>query len=488
MSRVEVAGVAVPHPDDVFIAGAWVPGEGGRRTIISPSSEEVVTDVALPSVAQAAQAVKIAHEQGLPNWAGLPVADRVAAVRRMCDLFEERFGEMGLLWAAEAGMSLRHSKTLHKYAAATAWGSAIAAAEEALKDEVRSGAPGDVIIRHEPAGVVVGIISYNGPVVTMGTKIIPALLAGCPVIVKGASDSQLIMRVVADCAEQADLPVGTLSVLCGDSTVGRALTSDARVDLVSITGGHHAAQDVIEATRGRFARTHLELGGKSAALVLPDADFDQVLKVLMMGSAAGTGQVCALLSRILVPRSRFDEFVEAITMAWQRLRVGDPFDPETIIGPLTNKAGLERTEAFLAKALEEGGRVVAGGGRPEGLEKGWFFEPTVVVDVARESTLARNEVFGPISAVMAYESVEDGIALANDSDFGLSGAVFTRDRDLGIECAKRIRSGSVGVNVFGPDVTAPWGGVKQSGWGREGGPEGILEFTELKQIAISPAL
>lgn len=485
MPAAEVGGAVVPHPGDVFIGGSWVPGRGGERTVISPSTEEPVIRVALPSLEQARDAVTSAYDEGRKNWSTLPVAERAAALARFVELLESRVDDMGVLWAAEAGMSVRHGHLLHKYAASAAWRSTLAVAEETLADEVRKGSPGEVIVRHEPVGVVVGVISYNGPVVTIGTKIIPALVAGNPVVVKGASDSQLILRVVAECAEQADLPAGTLSILCCSADVASALTRDERVALVSITGGHGAAQDIIDATRDRYARTHLELGGKSAALVLPDADFDHVLKVLRMGSAAGTGQVCALLSRILVPRERHDEFVEKIVAVWRELRVGDPFDPETAVGPLTNRAAYERTESFLAKALEEGGTVVYGGGRPEGYDRGWYYLPTIVTDVARDSHLAQEEVFGPITAIVAYDGIEDGIAAANDSKFGLSGAVFTRDLQLGIDTAKRIESGAVGVNMFGPDVTAPWGGVKQSGWGREGGPEGILEFTETKQIAYN---
>ncbi len=483
-----VAGVPVPHPADVFIAGEWLAGEGGAFDVVSPATEQTVARVSLPSIEQARLAVTRADEVGRRVWSGLPIGDRVDAISRWCDLMEARFDEMGIIWAAEAGMSLRHSRSLHRYAARVAWRAALAAAETTLADEVRPGAPGEVIIRHEPAGVVVGIMSYNGPVVTIATKIIPALLAGCPVVVKGALDSQLILRIAAACAELAELPRGALSILCGGPDLGEALTADSRVDLVSLTGGHAAAQSIIDSTRGRFARTHFELGGKSAALVLPDADLDQVAKVLSMGSAAGTGQVCALLSRVIVPIELRDRLLEIMTRTWAGLVVGDPLDPSTTIGPLVNRAAYERTHRFLERALSEGGRIVAGGTRPEGADRGFYFLPTIVADVDRGSSLAQEEVFGPITAIITYDGLDDGIDAANDSDFGLSGAVFTRDRDAGIAVAARIRSGAVGVNVFGPDVTAPWGGVKRSGWGREGGPEGLLEFTETKQIAVDPGL
>ncbi|KHL02488.1 aldehyde dehydrogenase family protein [Sinomonas humi] len=486
MSEPSVSGVPVPHPNDVLLGGDWVRAQGGLRDVPSPSTEESIATVGLPSIEQATEAVRLAAEIGMQSWATLPVADRVSYVSRFCDLLESRHSELGVLWAAESGMSLRHARVMHSHAARTAWRSSLAIAEATLADEVRQGVPGKVIVRHEPAGVVVGIIPYNGPVVSIGTKIVPALLAGCPVIVKGSSDSQLVMRMVSECAAEAGFPRGAISILCGSPTVARVLTSDPRVDLVSFTGGEAAAKDVINATHDRFARTHLELGGKSAALVLPDAEFDQVVKVLRLGSGAGAGQICALLSRVLVPRERFEEFAEKMSTVWDGFRIGDPLDPDTTIGPLLNKAAYDRTLQFLQTALAEGGRVVAGGRRPEGFDKGWYFTPTLMVDVRRDSTLAQEEVFGPIVALLPYDGIEDGISLANDSRFGLSGAVFTEDVELGIEVAARIRTGAVGVNMFGPDMTAPWGGVKESGWGREGGLEGLLEFTEVKQIALGP--
>lgn len=484
----EVAGVAVPHPAEVFIGGEWVQGDGGSRSIVSPSSEQVITKVALPSVAQAEAAVRAAHDDGLRGWARTAVEDRATAVRRLCDLLEERLADMDLLWAAEAGMPVRYSHTLHTFGAVGAWNAAIAAAADALVDDRRPGPLGAVLVRREPAGVVVGVMAYNGPLVTMATKIIPALLAGCPVVVKAAAESQLIMRVVAECARRAQLPPGTLSVLCADAAVGRALTADPRVDLVSLTGGRLTAQEIIRATASRFARTHLELGGKSAALLLPDADIDRALRTLVPGATSGTGQVCALLSRVLVPETRRNEIVEAMSAAWAELTVGDPFDQDTRIGPLASPAALERTERFLSRAIADGGRVAFGGRRPEGMNTGWYFEPTIVTDVARDSDLARNEVFGPITAVMTYADVDDAIALANDTNYGLAATVYTSDRAAGLACAARLRAGSVGVNAFGPDVTAPWGGRGGSGWGREGGPEGIREFTELKQIVLGADL
>lgn len=484
----DVAQIVGPRLGKVYLAGTWVPGEGGTETVVSPSTGETVAEVALPSVDQGHAAVAAADEQGRTNWGQTSLDERLEAVRRMCAVLESRLDDMGLLWAIEAGMPIRYSRTLHKFGAVGAWNASIEAAADALREERRRGPMGDVLVRREPAGVVIGILAYNGPLVTMATKIIPALLAGCPVIVKAASESHLIMRLVAECAREAGLPPGALSIFSGATGVGRALTRDPRVDLVSLTGGHATARDIIEATAPRFARTHLELGGKSAAVILPDADIDHALRSLTPGATSGTGQVCALLSRVLVPDQRHDEIVDAMCAAWGKLVIGDPLDPHTVIGPLANHAARERTQAFLERALDEGGKVAFGGGAPEGREGSLYFEPTIVTNVARDSHLARNEVFGPITAVMAYSDLEDAISLVNDTELGLAASVYTQDREAALECASRIRAGSVALNGFGPDVTAPWGGRARSGWGREGGAEGIQEFTELKQIMIGPGL
>ena len=488
MESFELSLPDVPRASEVFIGGAWEPAGGGLHKVVSPATEKAVLDVGLPSEAQAAAAVTRARTQGMSAWAQLAVSDRVRFVRNMCDLIESRFDDIGRLWAVEAGMPVRYSRNLHRYGAVAAWGAALAVAEQALADEWREGATGRLLVRREPAGVVVGVLAYNAPVVMFGTKIVPALLAGCPVIVKAAPESHLVMRVVAECAEAAGLPPGTLSILCGDAQLGHWLAANPDVDLVSLTGGHRAAQSIIESTRGRFARTHLELGGKSAALILPDAHVDQVVKSLVPGAAAGAGQVCALLTRILVPESRRDDYLDALKRTWSRLAVGNPLDVETRVGPLANRAALDRTETFLAQALDDGAQVLVGGRRPDGLPVGWFFEPTIVTDVARDAQIARTEVFGPITAVLTYSDLEDGIALANDTDFGLAASVYTNDESQAMECAGRIQAGSVALNTFGPDLAAPWGGRRSSGWGREGGPEGILEFTELKQVLVGPGL
>ncbi|GAA1025053.1 MULTISPECIES: aldehyde dehydrogenase family protein [Amycolatopsis] len=481
----EIAGVPVPRLDSVYVAGEWVPATGPAYEIVSPSTEETVAEVVLPSATEADAALTAATDS---RWGRLPVEQRVEICARFCASLEARFPDLGTVWAAEAGMPVRYSATLHKYGAAGAWNSALASAEDALRDDHRSSLLGDVVVRREPAGVVVAILAYNGPVVTMATKVVPALLAGCPVVVKAAPESQLVMRLVAESAAAAGFPAGALSILCSDVEVARHLTADPRADLVSLTGGRVAAQEIIEATRGRFARTHLELGGKSPALILDDAPLDRVLKSLVPGATGGAGQVCAALSRVLISRRRHDELVDRLRTAWQGLRIGDPFDRGTQIGPVVNQAALRRTEGFVDRARAAGGEVVTGGRRPEGFAAGYYYEPTLITGVARDADLAQNEVFGPVTVVQTYDDLADGLRLANDTSFGLAASVYTADRALAAEAASAIAAGSVAINTFGPAVSAPFGGVKGSGWGRESGPEGIQEFTELKQIVFGPGV
>lgn len=478
-----IAGVAVKHAEGVYIGGDWRTASGSVHTVVSPTTEESVVDARHPSTTDALAAIDAA-DNARDVWAATAVADRVAACARWLEAVDERAADLDTVWAVEAGMPVRHGRALYRFAAVPAWRSAMAAAERILADDRRESELGDVLLRREPVGVVVAILPYNGPVVTVASKVIPALLAGCPVVIKAAPETQLTMSIVAECAQLAGFPPGVLSVVCGGVDIGQTLTRDPRVDMVSLTGGHVAAQDVLAATHERYARVQLELGGKSPAVILDDAPLDTALRSLIPGTTNAAGQVCALLSRILVSRRRHDEVVERLRIGFERLRIGDPLEPATHVGPLINTAAVNRTEGFVAQALSDGAELVTGGRRPEGRDAGHYYLPTLFTEVPEDAQLVRREVFGPVTAVQVYDDVEDAVRLANATDFGLSGAVFTADTDAGVEIAARIRAGSVGVNAFGPAMSAPFGGVKASGWGREAGPEGILGFTELKQILI----
>ncbi|MFC9471958.1 aldehyde dehydrogenase family protein [Nocardia sp. NPDC056952] len=480
---MDISGVDVAHTGDVLIGGAFRPATGEGYTVVAPSTGKPVAEVRHPSVADAIAAVDAA-DSVREAWARTPLAERIAATARWFELVDARSAELDVVWAVEAGMPVRHGRALHRFGTTAAWRSALVGAEAVLRERREGSDLGEVLLRREPVGVVVAILPYNGPVVTIASKVVPALLAGCPVVIKAAPESHLTMALIADCAMRAGFPAGVVDIVCGPVDVGKALTRDPRVAMVSLTGGHLAAQDVLAATHGRYARTQLELGGKSPALILDDAPLDRTLRALVPGATNGAGQVCALLSRILVSERRHDEVIEQLAAGWQRLSIGDPLEPKTHLGPLINEAALQRTEDFVAKATADGAQLVTGGNRPAHLDAGWFHEPTLFTGAAEDSDLVLREVFGPVTVVQVYRDLDDAVRLANATAFGLSGAVFTADTAVGIEVASRIRSGAVAVNSFGPAMSAPFGGVGASGWGRESGPEGILGFTELKQILI----
>jgi acyl-CoA reductase-like NAD-dependent aldehyde dehydrogenase len=479
--------VTVPHANEVLVAGQWVePVRGAVHQVVSPSTEEVLCTVALAGAAEAQAAVDAGRDAVSGAWGHTAPGERIAVCARLCELLEARLDEFVFLWAHEAGMPVRYAKTLHRFGAVDAWRTALASADEALRDEHRESPLGDVVVTREPAGVVLGILPYNGPLASFATKVVPALLAGCAVVVKPAVETSLLMRAVADCAASAGFPAGAISILPSGVDVARQLSCDPGIDLVSLTGGPAAAEDVVQSTVPRFARTILELGGKSPALVLDDAPIDQMLRSLIPGATSGTGQVCAALSRILVPEKRREEIVDAIADGFRALRIGDPLDPETAVGPLVSRAARERTEGFVARAREDGAIVVAGGRRPPGFERGWYYEPTLLAHVNCDSELAQREVFGPATAVITYSNLTEAIRIANGTPYGLAATIYTADEERGRAVAREIEAGSVAINTFGPTLTAPYGGRRGSGWGRECGPEGIREFTEIKQVLIAP--
>jgi acyl-CoA reductase-like NAD-dependent aldehyde dehydrogenase len=451
-----------------------------------PSTGRVIATVPAPSVADADAAVaaaRAAYDEG--PWSQLSVAERIEVCTRFAEEMEARMEAMNRAWAFESGFPLSHSAMINTGAATLIWRQALAYAADLPWEEHRSGGGSEVLLQRCPVGVVLGIITYNGPVPLMGMKIIPALLAGCPVVVKAAPESQLTTRLISDAAHAAGFPPGVFSMLAADTEPSKHLVGHEGIDMVHMTGGTAVAVDVVRRTAPRLARTALELGGKSPAIILEDADLDQVLPTLVPAAIGGVGQVCVALSRILVPRVRYDEIVARLVDEIGKYPLGDPFDGNTVLGPLGNERARRRTETMLARAQEQGAKIAAGGRRPAELVEGFYFEPTLLRDVTTDMEIAQEEVFGPITCVIAYDDTEDAIRIANDSKFGLAASVYSSDPDAALAVAKRLRSGGAAVNLAGVCLTQPFGGVRQSGWGRECGPEGILEFTDLKQILLS---
>ena len=483
----EMLDVEVPGLDSLFIGGSWVtPASGETIDVVMPSTGQVIATVPAPSPADADTAAAAAHKAFVEGpWPHMPVAERVEVCTRFADALESRMDTMNRLWAFESGFPLTHSAMINTGAATMIWREALRNASLIEWEEQRNEGGSEVLLQHQPVGAVLGIITYNGPVPLLGMKVIPGLLAGCPVVIKFAPESQLTSRIIADAADAAGFPEGVVSVLAAGLETSKHLVRHSGIDMVHMTGGTAIAIDVVEQTAKRLARTALELGGKSPAIILDDANIDEVLQTLVPGAIGGVGQVCVALTRILIQRDSYDSVVEKLAAAFDGIKVGDPFDQESDLGPLANQRAFERTERMLARAIEQGAKVAAGGGRPEGLDRGYYFAPTLLRDVTNDMDIAQEEVFGPIIVAIPYDDVDDAIRIANDSDFGLAGSVYSADREKALAVARRIHSGGVALNSAGISLTEPFGGVKQSGWGRECGAEGILEFTEIKQILLS---
>lgn len=472
-----------PHLTELAIGGSWVaPATHETVDVVSPTTEEVVAKVAAISIADADRAVAAARkafDEG--PWPRLSAQERADAVARLCDAFEKRLPELNLAWAIESGAPLAHGEMMNDGAAVAVWRHAVALTPGLPWEEDR----GDAIVRREPHGTVLGILTYNGPVVLMGMKVLPALLAGCPVVVKHAPESQLTSRILADAAHEASLPEGVLSFLPAGTEVTQHLVAHPGIDLVAVTGGTAIGVDIVKRTADRLARTVLELGGKSPAIIAEDADLDAVMESLGEGANGFCGQICVSLSRILAPRSRYDEVVDRLVGYYSSLTLGDPLDRSVQRGPLAVERARLRSEAAVESAVEQGARIATGGKRPAHLQRGWFYEPTVLAGVTNDMSVARNEIFGPVTSVIAYDGVEDAVRIANDTEFGLAASIYSASTESALGIARRIRSGTVAVNTAGMSLTQPFGGMKCSGWGRECGAEGILEFTDVKQILVA---
>jgi betaine-aldehyde dehydrogenase len=347
---------------------------------------------------------------------------------------------------------------------------------------------GETIVRRLPVGVVAAIVPWNVPQVVTISKLVPSLVAGCCVVLKPSPETPLDAMLVAELVEQSDLPEGVISVLPAGREVGEHLVSHPGIDKVGFTGSTAAGRRIAEICGSQLKRYCLELGGKSAAIVLDDADLALTADGLRFASFMNTGQACAAQTRVLAPRSRYGEVVDALAAMAESLVIGDPMDEVTEIGPLVAQRQQARVEEYVALGLDEGARAVVGGpGRPDGFDTGWYVKPTVFADVRNDMRIAREEIFGPVLSVIPYEDEADAVRLANDSEFGLAGSVWSADEEHAADIAGQVRTGSTGVNHFSPDFSAPFGGFKASGIGREFGTEGLDEYVELQALSRVPS-
>ncbi|SEO54327.1 aldehyde dehydrogenase [Trujillonella endophytica] len=480
----ERADSGVRSFDKLFVGGRWVPPATDEVIeVVSPITEEVVATVPAAGPADmdaAVAAARRAFDEG--PWPRMAPAERAAALRRVAEEVGRRIPEMEASFTAEIGAPEMISKAFHANATAI-WDDAATLAGTIVLEEQRALPDGAIAtVVREPVGVAAVIIPWNGPVATASLKIAPALAAGCTVVLKPAPEGPVSVLVLAEALEAAGLPEGVVSVLPGGREVGEHLVRHPDVDKVSFTGSTVAGRRVMQLCGERIARVTLELGGKSAAIVLPDADVAAVAQTVTFANIGNSGQVCAALTRLVVPRDRQEEVVEAVRGVMESVRVGDPREEGVLVGPLAAERQRERVEGYIRTGIEEGARLVTGGGRPEGLDRGWYVQPTLFADVDNSMRIAQEEIFGPVLVVIPYDTVDDAVRIANDSPYGLSGAVFTADPALGESVARRVRTGQIYVNDWGMCVTQPFGGFKQSGLGREGGLEGIGAFLETKVI------
>ena len=473
---------------EIFLGGRWTSSRGGaEEPVLDPSTGTAFGAATLATTADVDAAVEVARasfESGA--WSGRTVGERAAVLRAAADHVEQLGAQaVDLLtrelgcprWFAERAHVPNPIRHLRYYADLI---------ETEPLEEIRTDGTNRSLVVREPVGVVGAITPWNGPLSSPAIKIGPALAAGCSVILKPPPETPLTAYLLADAFEAAGLPDGVLSVLPGDRDTGAHLVRHPQVDKIAFTGSTIAGRAIMADCAARIARVTLELGGKSAAIVLEDADAETVLRTVIPMALTVNGQLCIAQSRVLVPRSREREFRDALAAALAQLPVGDPFDPATQIGPLVSERQRERVEGYLSVAAGEGAQVI-GGGRPAGLDTGYYVSPALLADVDSGMRVAQEEIFGPVIALIGYDSEDEAVRIANDSIYGLSGSVWTADRDRGVAVARRIRTGMVSINGAPQSWGTPFGGYKQSGVGREMGPEGLRSFHELKSIALGPA-
>lgn len=481
-------GVNIKHPDKLFIGGEWVAPHGTAQIEVeNPVSEEVVARVAHADTVdmdRAVAAARQAFDHG--PWPQTPPLERMAKLMQLCDELDKRVPELAKAWTAQIGGLAAASGPMHGGAVMGLRG--IASLGERFQwEERRPGvAVNTVCVVREPVGVVAAIAPWNGPFAIMANKVFYALIAGCTVIMKPSPETPLEAYIIAEAAEAAGLPAGTVNLVPSDREAADHLVHNKGLDKVTFTGSSAAGMHIASVCGANMTRCTLELGGKSAAIIRDDFSTDVAAQILGNTITVMSGQVCAMLSRAIVPRSRHDELAEKIAAVMKQVKIGDPNDPTTQLGPLAMRRQRDRVEMY----IEEGKKtadLVTGGQRPAHLNQGYFIEPTLFANVDNTSRIAQEEIFGPVLSLIPAEDEEDMIRIANESDFGLNGSVFTNDHQAAYDIARRVRTGVVGQNGMRMEWTAPFGGFKKSGIGREGGDEGLWGYVETKTILLDGA-
>ncbi len=457
--------------------------------LVSPHTEELLAEVPASTPEQidsAVTAARAAVDSG--PWPQLTPVERIAVIRRFLEAYQARGGELAELITAEIGAPISFAQRAQVGLPTAMIGAFCATAQTYPWQEIRPGFFGsDIHIRREPVGVVAAIVPWNMPQFLTITKVVPALLAGCAVIVKPSPETSLDAELLVRLLNEAGLPPGVLTVLPGGVSVGEHLVGHPGVDKVSFTGSTAAGKAVAAAAAANLTKVSLELGGKSAAIVLPDAAPAAVAAGVRSASLSNSGQICNALTRILVPADRQQDYVDALAAELSGIAVGDPTEPATQMGPLVSRRQQQRVLDYIRIGQREGARLVVGGTElPAGIERGYYVRPTLFADVHNGMRIAQEEIFGPVLTVIGYRDEAEAVTLANESGYGLAGSVWTADADHGLGIAVQIKTGTFGVNQgYTMDPFAPFGGVKGSGYGRELGREGLEGYLDTKSIAVT---
>jgi aldehyde dehydrogenase (NAD+) len=472
--------------DRLFIGGRWIQSSDSEPLIlVSPDSGKAFGSTAqagADDMDAAVAAARLAFDEG--PWGRMEVAERCAVLYRLIDQLDARVGKLAKAWNAQVGALMSVAPSLVSEANTLARGVIDQAKTFPSLSRVPTREAHTAFIAREPLGVVAAIAPWNFPHDIMIKKVMTALVTGCTVIMKPAPETPLEAYLIAEAGEAAGVPDGVLNLAPAHREASEHLVRHAGVDMVSFTGSTVAGRSIARACGDRIARCLLELGGKSAVIVREDYEIDAAAKLLASTIIMMSGQICAMLSRVIVPRHRHDALASAIGRYLRDVRIGLSTDPNTQMGPIALQRQLTRVEDYIARGLKQGADLVTGGRRPAHLREGYFIEPTLFANVERKADISQEEIFGPVLGLIPCEDDDDAIRIANDSRYGLFGSVLTHDVDAAFKISREVRVGNFSQNGLRCDFTLPYGGKKQSGFGREGGTDGLLAYTEAKTILL----
>lgn len=475
----------IQQHDDIFVGGRWIAADSSARSeVINPATEEVWASVPDGNERDIDVAVAAAR-RALPAWSSTDPRERAALISRIADEIDKRAAELSAIITAENGTPVAESGSAPAHAATS-----LRLTTElvgALADDERPNpmAPGHTRVGRVPVGVAGLITPWNFPLSLVIIKLGPALLAGCTVVIKPAPETPIATRVLMDAVAAAGIPDGVVNLVTGSTVAGNALVEHPGVDKISFTGSSAVGRSIGRACGERLRPVTLELGGKSPAIVLDDVDTDVLARNILKVSMRNTGQTCKACTRLLVPARRHDELAGLVADVVAAAQLGDPTDPDTFFGPLVSARQRERVLGYLESGRAQGAKALTGGHVSTRFERGFYVEPTVFADVTSDMVIAREEIFGPVLSVIPYSDVDDAVAIANDSEFGLAATVFGADVDRATAVAERLETGTVGINHYGSNARAPFGGHKASGLGTEFGVEGLSAYLQYTSIHYS---